>query len=106
MIVAFGTSTPTSITVVATRTSSSPALERVHHLAALRRLQLPVQAADAEAPELGGAQALGLLLGRARLDRLGLGDERADDVGLAAVLQMPPQPRVGVAAALVSDPAR
>ena len=27
MIVAFGTSTPTSITVVATRTSSSPALK-------------------------------------------------------------------------------
>ena len=45
MIVAFGTSTPTSITVVATSTSSSPRLERAHQLAPVGRLQPAVQAA-------------------------------------------------------------
>ena len=49
MIVAFGTSTPTSITVVATRTSSSPRLEARHQLAPLGRPQPAVQEPDAVA---------------------------------------------------------
>ena len=65
-----------------------------------------MQAADAEAPELGRPQPLGLLLGRPRLDRLGLGDERADDVGLPPVLEVPAEAGVGRAAALVAHPAR
>ena len=66
MIVAFGTSTPTSITVVATSTSSSPRLELRHQLAPLGRPQPPVQQPDAVALQLAAAQPLGLRLGRAR----------------------------------------
>ena len=96
MIVAFGTSTPTSITVVATSTSSSPSLKLPHHLATLGRLQLPVQQSDAIPGELGAAQPLGLHLGGAREPRLRLLDQRADDVRLAARVEMHPQPRVRV----------
>ena len=85
--VAFGTSTPTSITVVATSTSSSPRLEPRHELAPVGGLELPVQAADAEVAELVLPQALGLVLGRPRAARLRLLDERADDVRLPALAQ-------------------
>ena len=57
MIVAFGTSTPTSITVVATRTSSSPRLEARHQLAPLGRPQPAVHAADPEAAQLAARAA-------------------------------------------------
>ena len=60
-------------------------LEVRHDRAPLGRLQPPVQAADAEALQLGAAQALGLVLGGARHRRLGRLDQRADDVGLAPV---------------------
>ena len=53
MIVAFGTSTPTSITVVATSTSSSPSLNCAHHLAPVGGLEPAVQQPDAVARELG-----------------------------------------------------
>ena len=106
MIVALGTSTPTSITVVATRTSSSPALEGVHDLAPVGRPQLPVQDADPKAGELAASETLRLLLRRPGLDRLRLGDERADDVRLPAVLEVPAEAGVGGAAPLVPDPAR
>ena len=66
MIVAFGTSTPTSITVVATSTSSSPRLELRHQLAPLRRPQPPVQEPDAVAAQLALPQPLGLALGGPR----------------------------------------
>ena len=85
MIVAFGTSTPTSITVVATSTSISPALKAAMIERRSRGLEAPVQAADAESLQLGAAQALGLVLGRTRHGRLRGLDQRADDVGLAAV---------------------
>ena len=104
MIVAFGTSTPTSITVVATSTSSSPALNRAITLAALGGLQPPVEAADAVPLELGAAQPLGLGLGRAGDLRLRLLDQRAHDVRLPAVVEMPPEPPVGLGAAVLGDP--
>ena len=85
--VAFGTSTPTSITVVATRTSSSRALKRRHQLPPLGRLQPPVQAADAEARAARRGAAARPRLGGARERRLRLLDQRADDVGLAALAQ-------------------
>ena len=79
-----GTSMPTSITLVATSTSASPAanasiasgFSRVRHLA--------VDQLDALVAELGGAQALGLGGRRLRLERLGLLDQRADHEALAA----------------------
>ena len=97
MIVAFGTSTPTSITVVATSTSSSPRLERRHHRAALGGLEPPVDAADPVGAKLVRPQPLRLALGRAGDRRLGALDERADDVGLAAVVEMASQARVRLA---------
>ena len=48
-------------------------------------LQPAVQAADAEPAQLGAPQPLGLGLRRARERRLGLLDQRADDVGLPAL---------------------
>ena len=106
MIVAFGTSTPTSITVVATSTSSSPLANASMILGARSGPQPAVQAADPEAFELRAAQALRLCLGRLRLDRLGRRDERADDECLPPVGEVAAQPRVGLASALVADPAR
>ena len=57
-------------------------LEPRHQLAALGRPQASVQQADAVAPELRATQPLGLRLGRAGLARLGLLDQRTDDVRL------------------------
>ena len=85
MIVAFGTSTPTSITVVATSTSSSPRLEARPS----RRGARPASAARAGSrpgsPAARRAEPLGLVLGGPRHDRLGRLDQRADDVRLAPV---------------------
>ena len=106
MIVAFGTSTPTSITVVATRTSSSRALKLAITPRRSAGRQPPVEAADAVAAELGRAEPLGLLLGGARDARLGRLDQRADDVGLAPVVEVPAEARVRLGAAVVGDPGR
>ncbi len=106
MIVAFGTSTPTSITVVATRTSSSRALKLRHHAAPLGRTQAAVQAADAVAAQLRRPEPLGLLLGRARDARLGGLDQRAHDVRLPPVVEMPAETRVRLGAAVVGHPRR
>ena len=104
MIVAFGTSIPTSITVVATSTSSSPSSNCAHHLAPVGRLQLAVKQPDPVARELRSPQPVRLHLGRTREPRLRLLDQRTDDVGLAARVEMHPQPRVRVARALRPDP--
>ena len=107
MIVAFGTSTPTSITVVATRTSSSPALKRAITLAPLGRPQPPVEAADAVAAELGRCEAA-----RPRPRRRGATrvsdclDQRADDVRLPPVVEVPAETRVRLRAALLGRPTR
>ena len=106
MIVAFGTSTPTSITVVATRTSSSPRLNSSISARRSAGRSRPWSEPTRIAAKLGAPQALGLLLGRARLDGLRLRDERADDVGLAPVVQVPAEALVGLGAALVRHPAR
>ena len=106
MIVAFGTSTPTSITVVATSTSSSPRGERGHPGSPLGRLQAAVDAADAVAAELVRPESLGLVLGRACERRLRALDERADDVRLAAVVEVPPEAGVRLGAPLLAHPGR
>ena len=82
--VAFGTSTPTSMTVVATRTSSVAGPERAHHGLLLGRRHAPVQQAEPEAVQLAARQPLERLLRRGDLELLGLLDQRAHDVRLAA----------------------
>ena len=84
MIVAFGTSTPTSITVVATSTSSSARAEQLHRHLLLGRRQPPVQQAEPEPRELAGGEALVGLLGRRHLELLALVDQRADHVRLTS----------------------
>ena len=106
MIVAFGTSTPTSITVVATRTSSSRALKLAMTLRRSAGRQAPVQAADAIAAELGASKPLRLLLRGARDARLGRLDQRAHDVGLAPVVEVAAEARVRLRAAILGDPGR
>jgi hypothetical protein len=65
MIVAFGTSTPTSITVVATSTSSSRALNFAISSRRLGRSQAAVQEPPRGSPELCAAEPVGLHLRRA-----------------------------------------
>ena len=72
--------------------------ERAHRLLLLARAHLAVQQHDLEVAQLAAAQAL--VLGRrgARLERLGLLDERADDERLAAGAQLLADPLVGARA--------
>ena len=79
-------------------------LELRHDAPPLGRRQAPVEAADAVAAELGSAEPLGLLLGGPRDARLGRLDQRADDVGLPPVVEVPTEPRVRLRAALVGHP--
>ena len=77
-----------------------------HHLAALGGLQLPVQQTDAVALQLGAPQPLSLFFGGAREPRLRLLDQRADDVGLAARVEMDAQALVRLARTLGADARR
>ena len=89
---------PTSITVVATSTSAPPAANARHRLLLLARAHLAVQQHDAVVLELAAAQAL-VLGGRgARLQRLGLLDQRADDERLAAGVELLADALVGARA--------
>ena len=89
---------PTSITVVATSTSASPAANRAIASCFSRGAQLAVQQHDAEVLELAVAQPL-VLGGRgARLQRLGLLDQRADDERLAPGAQLLADALVGALA--------
>ena len=63
-----------------------------------------MDAADAIIAELVRPQSLGFVLGSACQRRLRALDERADDVRLAAVVEMAPEPRVGLGAALLAHP--
>ena len=80
------------------------ALERIHDGAPLGRMESPVQAAHPKLPELGALEALSLLFGGARLDRLGLAHERADDVGLPAFCEMALEPGIGLGAPFLCHP--
>ena len=82
MIEAFGTSTPTSITVVETRTESSPEAKRRHDAI----LVLGAVAGHAQARPLAEARRkLGVaLFGRGEIEQLRLGDQRADPIDLRA----------------------
>ena len=82
--VALGTSTPTSITVVATSTSSCAGAEPLHHLVLLGGLHPPVEEAETQPAQLVLGEAGERLLGRRHLELLGVLDQRADDVRLAA----------------------
>ena len=81
--VALGTSTPTSMTVVATSTCDLPVAEGGHRRLLLGRREAAVQQAEAQAREVVGLEALVGLLGRRHLELLALADQRAHDVGLA-----------------------
>ena len=82
MIEAFGTSTPTSMTVVDTRIDSAPDGERRHDAVLLLAREPAMHQPDllAEAlREVGVA-----LLRRGDVQHLGLGDQRADPIDLRA----------------------
>ena len=83
-----------------------PFLERGHRRTALPGLEPAVDAADLVATQLVRPQPCGLVLRGACECRLGGFDERADDVGLAAVVEVRPEPRVGLRAPLLGDPRR
>src|SRR4029450_13836623 len=72
-------------------------LELRHQVAPLRRPQSPVKEPDAVALQLPLPQPVGLALGSARDARLRLLDERADHIGLTAVVEMLAQAGVGLA---------
>ncbi len=96
MTVASGTSTPTSMTVVATSTSSRP----VRNSAIARSLsaggswpwRMPTRSPASSVAE----QPLGLGHHRGRLDPLGPLDERADDEGPVPGLHLRPHPVPGL----------
>ena len=82
--VAFGTSTPTSTTVVETSTSNSPRANARHHAFLLVRLHPAVQQRDAVGREDVLREVVGHLGRRLEVDLLRLLDQRVDDVGLPA----------------------
>ena len=85
--VAFGTSTPTSITVVATSTSSSRALNRAIRSRRSAGFSLPCrQPTRNPRSSARWSRAASCSAARAR-ERLGLLDQRADDVCLPALLR-------------------
>jgi hypothetical protein len=88
MIEAFGTSTPTSITVVATRSRVRPRRSRPS-----RRPSPPAAAGRARARRaLERRRERGVALGGGgELDGLRFADERADPVGLPALAERPAQ---------------
>ena len=81
--VALGTSTPTSITVVAISTWSSPARKRPITASFSADGQPAVEQAEPQTGQLGGLEAGEGLLGRRDLELVALPDQRAHDVGLA-----------------------
>ena len=85
MMVASGTSTPTSITVVATRSWVSPILERGHRGVALGRLHLAMHQPHFHAQHL--FQHHRALLGRGQVDLFGFLHQRADPIGALAPVQ-------------------
>ena len=76
--VAFGTSTPTSTTVVDTSTCSSPARERLHHALLRVGLHAAVQQPDAVRGKHLLRQVIGHLGRRLQVDLLRLLDQRID----------------------------
>ena len=78
---------PTSITLVATSTSISPARMRAITSRFSRRLHLPCITPTAEVARTPTRQPLGLARRGARLQLLRLLDQRADDVALPAFAQ-------------------
>ena len=107
MIVAFGTSTPTSITVVATSTSSSPRLEPRHQLAPLRRAAAGRAGSRRGSSRSSARRSRSASASAARATRrLRLLDQRADDVRLPALVEVP-RSRVYASGSRSSvDPAR
>ena len=64
--------------------------ELLHQGAPFGYRQLAVDTADAVVGKLAGTQLERLALGGGGLEVLGFADQRADDVGLAALAQEPP----------------
>ena len=76
----------------------APGGEGGHRLLLLLRAHLAVHQHDAVVLELAALEALVLGGGGARLEHLGLLDERADDEGLAALVELFPDALVGAGA--------
>ena len=93
MTVASGTSTPTSITVVATSTSSATGPELGHDPLLLRRGELAVEQPDPQPGQLGAGQALGLGHHRGGLDPVRSLDQRAHHEGPVARRHLGADPR-------------
>ena len=89
---------PTSITVVATSTSAPPAAKAAIASCLARGRICPCMSTDPEVAQLAGRQALELGGGGARLERLGLLHQRADDERLAAGPQLLADALVGAGA--------
>ena len=83
MTVAFGTSTPTSITVVATSTSSSPRRKRPITSSFSALAIRPCISPSRSPSSSSAARRVERLLGRRDLELLGVLDQRAHDVRLA-----------------------
>ena len=90
--VASGTSTPTSITVVATSTSTLTGPELGHDPLLLGRRQLAVEEADAQAGQLGPGQAFGFGHHRRGLDPVRPLDQRAHHEGPVPARHLGPAP--------------
>ena len=85
---AFGTSTPTSTTVVETSIWISPRDEGAHHAVLLVRLHPAVQQRDAIAGKHVVRQVIGHLGRRPQIDLLRLLDDRIDHVRLAPGVEL------------------
>ncbi len=88
MTVAFGTSMPTSTTVVETRTCTVAGGERPHHALLLVLAQPAVQQRDAELGKHLGREVVGHLRRGPHVDLRRLLDQRVDDVRLAPGVQL------------------
>ena len=106
MIVAFGTSTPTSITVVATRTSSSPALKRAMRSRRSAGRSWPCMQPTRNprsSARCSRSASCSAALASIATDS---GHERADDVRLPSRLEMATEAPVRLGAPLGRHPAR
>ena len=93
--VAFGMSTPTSITVVAISRSASPVAEPVHDRLLVLGTHAPVEQVDPQVGEDLGGEAFGFGLGRLDLRAVALVDRGAHDEGLPARGDLAPDEVVG-----------
>ena len=99
MTLAFGTSMPTSTTVVDDEQMQLARRKRLHHPLLAVGLQPAVQQADAVRGKHFLREVVGHLGGRLEVDLVRLFHERIDDVRLTARVELPADERVDLVAA-------